>query len=85
MIRIPILNREARFEGPQQAGSFGASYVIGVAFAFGWTPCIGPILGAILSLAAQEETISAGTAPAPRREPTRSRQRQGMGPLTAQT
>lgn len=62
VIRIPILNREARFEGPQQAGSFGASYVIGVAFAFGWTPCIGPILGAILSMAAQEETISAGTA-----------------------
>ena len=62
IIRIPILNREARFEGPQQAGSYGASYVIGVAFAFGWTPCIGPILGAILSLAAQEETVSAGTA-----------------------
>ena len=60
--RLPILDREVRFEGPQKAGSFGASYVIGVAFAFGWTPCIGPILGAILSLAAQEETLSAGTA-----------------------
>ncbi|MEM7212424.1 MAG: cytochrome c biogenesis CcdA family protein [Pseudomonadota bacterium] len=62
ILRIPLLNREARFEGPQQAGSWGASYVIGIAFAFGWTPCIGPILGAILSMAAQEETISAGTA-----------------------
>ena len=60
--RLPILDREARFEGPQRAGSFGASYVIGIAFAFGWTPCIGPILGAILSLAAQEETLMAGTA-----------------------
>ena len=61
LIRIPLLNREARFEGPARAGTLGASYVIGVAFAFGWTPCIGPILGAILSLAAQEETILSGT------------------------
>ena len=61
VLRIPFLNREARFEGPQQAGSFGTSYVIGLAFAFGWTPCIGPILGAILSLAAQEETLMSGT------------------------
>lgn len=60
--RLPILDREARFDGPQKAGSLGASYVIGLAFAFGWTPCIGPILGAILSLAAQEETLMAGTA-----------------------
>ena len=60
--RLPFLDREARFEGPQRAGSFGASYVIGLAFAFGWTPCIGPILGAILSLAAQEETLMSGTA-----------------------
>jgi len=62
VIRIPILNREARFEGPAKAGSFGTSYLIGIAFAFGWTPCIGPILGAILALAAQEETIASGTA-----------------------
>lgn len=59
--QIPLLQREARFEGPQEAGSLGASYVIGLAFAFGWTPCIGPILGAILSLAAQEETLMSGT------------------------
>lgn len=60
--RLPILDREARFDGPRSPGSLGASYVIGLAFAFGWTPCIGPILGAILSLAAQEETLMAGTA-----------------------
>lgn len=58
---IPLLQREARFDGPQQAGSFGASYVIGLAFAFGWTPCIGPVLGSILTLAAQEETLMDGT------------------------
>lgn len=62
VLRIPILDREARFDGPAKAGSFGTSYVIGIAFAFGWTPCIGPILGAILALAAQEETIASGTA-----------------------
>ena len=61
VIPIPFLNREARFSGPARAGSFGTSYVIGMAFAFGWTPCIGPILGAILSMAAQEESVAAGT------------------------
>ncbi|MEM7190506.1 MAG: cytochrome c biogenesis protein CcdA [Pseudomonadota bacterium] len=59
--RLPILDREARFDGPGQAGSYGASFVIGIAFAFGWTPCIGPILSAILTLAAQEETMVSGT------------------------
>ncbi len=61
VFRIPFLNYEARFDGPQAASSFGTSYVIGLAFAFGWTPCIGPILGAILSLAMQEETLMSGT------------------------
>jgi len=60
LFRIPILYREARFDGPQRAGSFGTSYVIGLAFAFGWTPCIGPILGTILALASQEETVASG-------------------------
>lgn len=61
VIRIPFLLREARFEGPAQAGGFGTSYLIGLAFAFGWTPCIGPILAAILTMAAQEQTLLAGT------------------------
>jgi cytochrome c-type biogenesis protein len=61
LIRIPVLHREARFEGPARAGGYGTSYLIGLAFAFGWTPCIGPILAAILTLAAQEETLMAGT------------------------
>ena len=60
--RIPLLNREARFKGPRKAGSLGASFVIGMAFAFGWTPCIGPILGAILSIAAQQGSLTSGTA-----------------------
>ncbi|MEM6678123.1 MAG: cytochrome c biogenesis protein CcdA, partial [Pseudomonadota bacterium] len=62
LIRIPFLGREARFEGPAQAGNCGTSYLIGVAFAFGWTPCIGPILASILTLAAQQDTLTSGTA-----------------------
>jgi cytochrome c-type biogenesis protein len=62
VLRLPFLDREVRFDGPAKAGSHGTSYVIGIAFAFGWTPCIGPILGTILALAAQEETILSGTS-----------------------
>jgi cytochrome c-type biogenesis protein len=58
--KIPLLNREARFEGPARAGSSGASFLIGMAFAFGWTPCLGPILGAILSVAAQSDSPTEG-------------------------
>ena len=61
LFRIPMLDRDVRFDGPARAGGLGTSYVIGIAFAFGWTPCIGPILGTILALAAQEETILSGT------------------------
>jgi cytochrome c-type biogenesis protein len=57
---IPILHREARFEGPATAGSIGASFLIGMAFAFGWTPCLGPILAAILTFAAQSGSTAAG-------------------------
>lgn len=62
VIRIPILDHEARLEsGRQDGGAFGA-YVLGLAFAFGWTPCIGPQLGMILSLAATGGELSRGTA-----------------------
>ena len=57
---IPILHREARFEGPATAGSVGASFLVGMAFAFGWTPCLGPILAAILTFAAQSGSMVAG-------------------------
>jgi cytochrome c-type biogenesis protein len=57
---IPVLHREARFEGPATAGSVGASFLIGMAFAFGWTPCLGPILAAILTFAAQSGSMLAG-------------------------
>ncbi len=60
LIRIPLLFREARFDAGDQGGTPLGAYVLGLAFAFGWTPCIGPVLGAILSLAAQEGSVSRG-------------------------
>ncbi|MBN2226757.1 MAG: cytochrome c biogenesis protein CcdA [candidate division Zixibacteria bacterium] len=60
VFRIKALNYEKRFHaGQRKFGVFG-SIVIGVAFAFGWTPCIGPILGSILTMAANQDTISHG-------------------------
>tara|TARA_Y100000591_G_C21730421_1_gene643757 strand:+ start:376 stop:1083 length:708 start_codon:yes stop_codon:yes gene_type:complete len=56
VINIPFLNFEKRFD-TKNTTNFLFPYVIGVAFGFGWTPCIGPILGSILTLAAIEETL----------------------------
>lgn len=61
IFRIPFLEREARLEAGDQGGSSFGAYVLGLAFAFGWTPCIGPQLGAILSLAASEASVTRGT------------------------
>ncbi|PIE12498.1 MAG: cytochrome C biogenesis protein [Rhodobacterales bacterium] len=60
--RIGFLDREARLDVGDQGGSAFGAYILGLAFAFGWTPCIGPQLGAILSLAASEASIARGTA-----------------------
>jgi cytochrome c-type biogenesis protein len=62
LFRIPILDREARLDAGDRGGSALGAYVLGLAFAFGWTPCIGPQLGAILSIAAQEGNMTRGTA-----------------------
>ncbi|MFQ5438612.1 MAG: cytochrome c biogenesis CcdA family protein [Paracoccaceae bacterium] len=61
VFRIPLLMREARLDAGDRGGSSFGAYVLGLAFAFGWTPCIGPILGTILSLSAQEDSIGRGT------------------------
>ena len=60
VIRIGILDREARMDGGDRGGSTFGAYVLGLAFAFGWTPCLGPILGAILALAASTENSAKG-------------------------
>lgn len=61
IFRIPLLDREARIEAGDHGGSAFGAYLLGLAFAFGWTPCIGPQLGAILSLAAGEGNVARGT------------------------
>ncbi|GLQ34084.1 cytochrome C biogenesis protein CcdA [Amylibacter marinus] len=60
ILRIPFLYKEARLDAGDKGGSAFGAYILGLAFAFGWTPCIGPILGTILSVAAQEDTIARG-------------------------
>jgi cytochrome c-type biogenesis protein len=59
LTRVGLLMREGRLPIPKPVGLWGA-YVMGLAFAFGWTPCIGPILAAILSMAAAEATVARG-------------------------
>jgi cytochrome c-type biogenesis protein len=59
LTRIRLLMREGRLPIPKPVGLWGA-YLMGLAFAFGWTPCIGPILAAILSIAAAEATVVKG-------------------------
>ena len=57
--RIGVLMREKRVPMAKPVGLWGA-YVMGLAFAFGWTPCIGPILAAILAVAASRDTVGQG-------------------------
>ena len=57
IINIPYLNFEKRFDA-KESRNILFPYLIGLAFGFGWTPCIGPILGSILALASIEETLT---------------------------
>ena len=59
LTRISLLMREGRMPMPKPVGLWGA-YAMGLAFAFGWTPCIGPILAAILAVAASKDTVAKG-------------------------
>jgi cytochrome c-type biogenesis protein len=57
--RLAFLAREARVEVEKPAG-FGGAYIMGLAFAFGWTPCIGPVLAGVLAVAGSEATVWRG-------------------------
>src|SRR3954462_2071763 len=59
VFRIGVLLREKRMAMAKPVELWGA-YAMGLAFAFGWTPCIGPILAAILAVAASEQTVAKG-------------------------
>ncbi|MBK9081817.1 MAG: cytochrome c biogenesis protein CcdA [Rhizobiales bacterium] len=61
LVRINAMFREKRLEVQRPPGLLSA-YLMGLAFAFGWTPCIGPILAAILTVAGSEETVARGAA-----------------------
>ncbi|MGI9408823.1 MAG: cytochrome c biogenesis CcdA family protein [Hyphomicrobiaceae bacterium] len=60
LFRISFLYGEARYQANVQGASLIGAYVIGLAFAFGWTPCIGPILASVLTLAASEASLGRG-------------------------
>ncbi len=59
VFRIALLYREARLQVNRKVGLWGA-YVMGLAFAFGWTPCIGPVLAAVLAVAGAEGSVARG-------------------------
>ena len=60
LLKIPLLYREARLDTGAPRRGLGGAFVLGFAFALGWTPCIGPILGAILALAERRQTVYQG-------------------------
>jgi len=60
LLRIPLLYSEARYHVNATGASYAGAYLIGLAFAFGWTPCIGPILATVLALAASEASLGRG-------------------------
>ena len=60
LLPIQLLYRDARFHSRLKPRSFLGTYLVGAAFAFGWTPCVGPILGGILTIAGGRETVYQG-------------------------
>ncbi len=62
LLRPSWLQRDFRFDLVLPGGRPVAAYFLGMAFAFGWTPCIGPMLGAILTVSAASATVAKGVA-----------------------
>jgi len=60
IIRVPFLERNINFLNSNIKGGFLSPLLLGLAFGFGWTPCIGPILGSILAFAALEDSVEKG-------------------------
>lgn len=61
-LRIPLLYRDTRMHSRGAPRSFVGTLLVGAAFAFGWSPCVGPILGGILTVAGSRETVGEGMA-----------------------
>jgi cytochrome c-type biogenesis protein len=62
MVKLPWLQRDLRFHGTIKGARPLGAYLIGLAFAFGWSPCIGPVLGVILTVSAASSTVADGIA-----------------------
>lgn len=60
LFKLAMLGREARYHHEAKSVGYVGAYFIGLAFAFGWTPCIGPVLAAILSVAGTSESVTRG-------------------------
>ena len=60
VFRLGFLSREKRYHAEARPAGLLGAYAIGLAFAFGWTPCIGPVLATILTLAANEQDVAKG-------------------------
>lgn len=60
VLKVPWLYREIRYQPAVRPAGLAGAYLVGLAFAFGWTPCVGPVLAAILMLAASEESAWQG-------------------------
>jgi cytochrome c-type biogenesis protein len=60
LLPIGFLYRDTRLASRFQPRSFLGTYLVGAAFAFGWSPCVGPILGGILTIAGGQETVGQG-------------------------
>ncbi len=62
LFKIPLLYREARYHAEAKPAGLLGAYIIGLAFAFGWTPCVGPVLAAILFVAGSEDSVAYGAS-----------------------
>jgi cytochrome c-type biogenesis protein len=62
VFRIALFYREARVKVERKPAGIAGAYVMGLAFAFGWTPCVGPVLAAILFIAGSEDTVGRGVS-----------------------
>lgn len=61
-LKIPLLYREKRFQASARPAGLIGAYLVGLAFAFGWTPCVGPVLATVLMVAGAEATAMRGAA-----------------------
>lgn len=60
VFKISMLYKQAKVEVQKKPAGIGGAYLVGLAFAFGWTPCVGPVLASILFVAGAEESASQG-------------------------